>query len=194
MRLGLLSSSHDFGRAQWLEGTPFERVEIEIGPGDCGYLKAAAAASPSTLHVGIEIRPSSLAVATRRGTLPPNLRLMVGDASWIVENLLAPGSVDAYHVYFPDPWWKKKHHKRRIFQPRFCEAALSTLVPGGAVLVATDVVPLFAEIRERLVDAGFAEEPWQRNATDTPCSSYERKYRRQGRHFEQAIFRKPAAR
>ena len=191
MRLGLFSPSPEVPRDWWLTfgGGCWERVEIEIGPGNCGYLKAAAAAVPSTLHVGIEILPGSLARAG--AALPRNLHLLVGDGGWMVEHLFQPGSIDAFHVYFPDPWWKKRHHKRRLFQPAFCAAAREALRPGGAVHVVTDVVPLFAEIRERMLEARFAEEAWQRTTSDLACSAYERKYRQQGRRFEQAIFRKP---
>lgn len=213
MMLGLLSSTHDFGRDDWLglasggrsgtcsepvaaagvEPVKLDRVEIEIGPGNCGYLKAAALLAPRCLHVGIEIQPSSLDRARRGGPLPSNLMLLEGDGGWIVRHLLAPSSVDAFHVYFPDPWWKKRHHKRRLFQSDFCEILLRTVVPGGCVHVVTDVVPLFAEISQRMVEAGFQAEPWERTSSDVACSSYERKYRQQGRRFEQATFRRIAA-
>lgn len=189
MQLGLLHSSHDVDRAFWLDGTTCERVEIEIGPGNCGFLRAAALADPGTRFVGIEILPGSLARAHRGGPLPPNLHLLEGDGGWMVRHLLAPASVDAFHVYFPDPWWKKRHHKRRLFQEDFCQAARRVLVPGGGVHVVTDVVPLFAEIRERLEAAGFEAQSWTRSDSDLACSSYERKYRQQGRRFEAAVFR-----
>lgn len=189
MHLGLLSSAHDVDRSFWLEETGCDRVEIEIGPGNCGFLKAAALAAPRTRFVGIEILPGSLARARRGGPLPPNLHLLEGDGGWMVEHLLAPASIDGFHVYFPDPWWKKRHHKRRIFQPAFCRALARVLAPGAGVHVVTDVVPLFAEIRERLLEAGFRAEPWTRGDDDLACSSYEKKYRQQGRRFEAAVFR-----
>lgn len=191
MHLGLLDSALDVGRDFWLHGRDCDRIEIEIGPGDCGYLEAAARRSPRTLYVGIEIRPGALARVHGRREIPENLHLLEGDGRWMTLHLLAPASVDAFHVYFPDPWWKKRHHKRRLFQPDFCEAVARTLVPGGCVYVATDVAPLFAEIRAELEAAGFVVEEWVRDAADPACSSYERKYRRQGRRFEQAMFRKP---
>ncbi|MFN2375150.1 MAG: tRNA (guanosine(46)-N(7))-methyltransferase TrmB [Candidatus Binatia bacterium] len=191
MNFGLIRASRDFGRDDWLAGTACERVEIEIGPGNCGYLLAAARRDPACLHVGIEVQASCLARvrdrARSRGLLPANLRLLEGDGGWIVRHLLAAASVDAFHVYFPDPWWKKRHHKRRIFQADFCQALGRTLVPGGAVHVVTDVAPLFAEITERMEAAGFLARPWDRE-TPEAASAYEHKYRRQGRHFQQAVF------
>lgn len=189
MHLGLLSASRDVDRSFWMSGGAWQRVEIEIGPGNCGFLKAAALANPGCLYVGIEILPGALARARSGGPLPPNLHLLEGDGGWMVRHLLAPGSIDAFHVYFPDPWWKKRHHKRRVFQPEFCRALARTLVPAGGVHVVTDVVPLFAEIRERMTEAGFRTESWARTDDDIACSSYERKYRQQGRRFEAAVFR-----
>ncbi|MFN2425765.1 MAG: tRNA (guanosine(46)-N(7))-methyltransferase TrmB [Candidatus Binatia bacterium] len=189
MYLGLLSADRDIGREHWLGAGAYDRVEVEIGPGSCGYLIAAARRAPRCLHVGIEIHSPSLEKVRRSPSLPPNVRLIDGDGGWIVRHLLAPASIDAFHVYFPDPWWKKRHHKRRIFQSDFCEALARTLVPGGAVYVVTDVVPVFTEIRERMAATGFCAESWVRDENDPACSSYERKYRRQGRHFELAVFK-----
>ena len=196
MQLGLFSAIPEVGRRFWLDARwpepaarqdPLERVEIEVGPGNCGFLRAAALAAPQTLFVGIEWLPSSVARAHRAGPFPPNLRLLEGDASWMILHMLEDRSIDAFHVYFPDPWWKKKHHKRRFFQPEICTKLARVLVPGGAVYVVTDVVPLFAEIRERMEAAGFRPEPWER--PQLAPSAYESKYLRQGRRFEQALFR-----
>jgi tRNA (guanine-N7-)-methyltransferase len=189
MNFGLLSGL-SVGREIWLADTGCDRLEIEIGPGSCGYLVEAARRSPATLFVGIEIYRTAVELVRSRHELPANVRLVEGDGGWMVSHLLAPASVDAVHVYFPDPWWKKRHHKRRLFQPGFCEAVARTLVPGGAVYVVTDVAPVFREIVENMEAAGFHAEPWVRDAADPACSSYERKYRQQNRTFEQAIFKK----
>lgn len=194
MQLRLLASSHDVGRDYWLGLAPgVQRVELEIGPGDCGFLVQAAARSPQTLYVGIEIRPSSVTRVLARPGLPANFHLLAADGRWIVLNLLAPESIDTYHVYFPDPWWKKRHHKRRLVTEEFAAAAAATLRPGGCVLLATDVTPLFDQIAEALEHAGLVREAWVRDAGDPACSSYERKYRRQGRSFSQALLRKPGS-
>jgi len=179
-------------REHWLAQTPeLSRIEIEIGPGNCGFLIEAARRQPDTLFVGIEIRAASPARAARRGELPANLRMLCTDARWMVSHLLAAQTIDAYHVYFPDPWWKKRHHKRRLFTPEFCQAVHRTLRPGGRIYVATDVTPAFGEIRQRLTESGLAEEPWRGRADDPACSAYEKKYRAQARQIHQAAFAKP---
>jgi len=189
MHFGLLSAQRDIGREHWLEDGAFERVEIEIGPGSCGYLLAAAERAPRCLHVGIEIHSGSLDRVRRERSVPANVRLIDADGGWIVRHMLAPASIDAFHVYFPDPWWKKRHQKRRVFQDDFCQALARTLRPAGSAYVVTDVIPLFAEIRTRMEAAGFRADPWLRDPNDPACSSYERKYRHQRRHLEMAQFK-----
>ncbi|HEY2775328.1 MAG TPA: hypothetical protein VGK20_14875 [Candidatus Binatia bacterium] len=193
MQLGVLSAAHDVGRDFWLDGTGLARIEVEIGPGSCGYLTAAARRHRDTLFVGIEIQRGALKPVIGLRPAPPNLRLLNADGSWVVRHLLAPASIDAFHVYFPDPWWKKRHYKRRLFQQPFCEALAMTLAPCGAVHVVTDVAPLMGEIRHQMLGAGFVAETWERTGSDLECSSYERKYRAQNRHFEQWIFRPAGA-
>jgi tRNA (guanine-N7-)-methyltransferase len=188
MQFGLLQAAHDIGRDFWLAGGAFERVEIELGPGDCGHLKAAARRAPSTLFVGIEMRSPVVERVRARGDLPANLRLLEGDARWMILHLLAPGSIDAFHAYFPDPWWKKRHHKRRLFQQDFCRALRVALAPGGSVLVRTDVAALFADIAAEMETAGFAMEPLEETASGEEAGAYERKYRRQGRRLFQGRF------
>jgi tRNA (guanine-N7-)-methyltransferase len=191
--LGLFDGAEELTRSVWLSGRDCQRVEVEIGPGDCGFILASAQATPSTLWAGLERRGSSLGQARRVHEIPANLQLVDTDGRWVVEHLIASKTVDAYHVYFPDPWWKKRHHKRRLFRPEFCEAAHRTLVPDGCVYVMTDVTPRFEEIRAELLLANFEEKPWSRldQADGGECqSSYERKYRRQKRSFHEACFLK----
>ncbi len=164
------------------------RVAMEIGPGDGGFLVDSAREFPSTFWLGMEVRPSSVASVLARPDLPSNMLLLHADGRWIVENLLGARCVDEFHIYFPDPWWKKRHGKRRLFRPAFCRAMARALVPGGAVYVITDVEPRFQEICEELETAGFSREEWQRPPNARGMSSYERKYRRQGRGFHSARF------
>lgn len=68
----------------------------------------------------------------------PNLRLMRHDAVEVIDNMLTPGSLDGFHLYFPDPWHKKRHNKRRLVQPPFVEKIVSRLKPGAYIHMATD--------------------------------------------------------
>lgn len=164
-------------------------VELEIGFGHGSFLYERAAARPDVKLFGLEIKKKwSYLVAERcrrRGLA--NVVAWGADAREVLPRVPA-ASVARVFMHFPDPWWKKRHHKRRLFQPELCEALARTLTPGGTVYVVTDVVPVFREIVENMEAAGFRTEPWERDDTDPACSSYERKYRQQGRQFEKARF------
>jgi tRNA (guanine-N7-)-methyltransferase len=165
-----------------------ERTEIEIGPGDGRFLVEAARRDPRTVFVGLETRIGLARAIAERPDLPGNVRVHACDARWIIEHLIADASVDAFHAYFPDPWWKKRHHKRRLFAGELAAALRRCLVPGGAVYVLSDVEIAFRDADESLRAAGLRAEPWSRAADDPAQSSYERKYRRQGRRLYQGRF------
>src|SRR5262249_27473453 len=137
-------------------------VEIEVGFGKGLFLVTAATASPGVNFLGVEVvRKYQLFAATRmakRGL--PNVRLVKADAREFLRDCAAAGSVAAVHVYFPDPWWKKRHHKRRVFTPEFAAACARVLRPGGRLHVATDVEEYFALMREAIAPrAGLRELP-----------------------------------
>ena len=121
------------------------RVEVEIGPGTGTFLLAAAARDPHTNFLGLEhshSRAFHLAAAIEERGLG-NARVIAADASCVVTTVLPAESVDVYHIYFPDPWWKRRHHRRRLFTPAFAAALVQTLADGGRIYLATDVDDVF---------------------------------------------------
>lgn len=190
-RFELLSPGRYLPQDYWSTLSPgCRRVEVELGPGDGRFLIESARDHPDTLFVGLEIRAGYVASIGDVASLPPNVRIFHFDAGFIVRHILATASVDAFHLYFPDPWWKKRHHKRRLVTPEVATALRRCLMPGASVYVITDVASLFADIAEHLLDAGLAISDWTRDAASPAQSSYERKYRRQGRRLEQGRFTK----
>ncbi len=189
MFIGILQADRRLSEADCRAINPgLGRMEIEIGPGNCRYLTGAAVRRPDTLFVGFEMRAATVVSVLRNGPLPMNVRLLRTDGRWVVENILGSNCVDAYHVYFPDPWWKKRHHKRRLLRPRFAQAVAATLKPGACLYLVTDVAATFADARSNLLDAGLRPLEWEPNLAGSACSSYESKYRRQGRRLYQARF------
>ena len=115
-------------------------VVVEIGFGRGDALLDAAAARPDRDHVGIEVHAPGigylLARVHERGL--ENVRVLFGDAREALRHRFAAGSLDEIRLYFPDPWPKARHHKRRLVQPEFAALAASRLRPGGRLLAATD--------------------------------------------------------
>ncbi|MCK2185664.1 tRNA (guanosine(46)-N7)-methyltransferase TrmB [Halomonas getboli] len=115
-------------------------VVLEIGFGMGGSLIEQAETHPDTDFIGIEVHAPGvgklLDEADKRGLT--NLRVYREDALLVLERCLPEGSLDTLQLFFPDPWTKKKHHKRRIVQPAFVELVRTRLKPGGTLHMATD--------------------------------------------------------
>lgn len=120
-------------------------VAVEIGPGRGEFLLASAAQQPERNFFAIERSPArtrALEASVRKASLA-NVRVVWGDASCLVP-MFPAASVVAFHVLFPDPWWKRRHGRRRIMTPRFVAAMRRALVSGGTIELVTDVAEYFA--------------------------------------------------
>ena len=122
-------------------------LEVEVGSGKGLFLESAATATPSHNFLGVEIATKyarfAAARLAKRGL--PNAVMLHGDAQRLFAELLPDASLAAVHVYFPDPWWKKRHEKRRVMNERFVRQAEQKLVAGGALHYWTDVEDRFLE-------------------------------------------------
>jgi tRNA (guanine-N7-)-methyltransferase len=157
-------------------------VEIEIGPGRGDVLVAYASARPETNFFAIEHQrgmADALALRLERAGLA-NARVIAADARCVVVELVPAASVASYHIYFPDPWPKRRHEKRRLFDAAFAAALRRTLLAGGIVHVATDLPDLFRNIAGVLHAAGFA--PMERASPARPTTRFEHKYAQAGTH------------
>lgn len=134
----------------WDAARLFQRtapLEIEIGSGKGLFLSAAATARPEHDFLGVEIaqKYARFIAARLAKRAIPNARILSGDALRLFRERLPDGSVAAAHVYFPDPWWKKRHRKRRVMNGAFIADLARTLVPGGELHFWTDVEEYFTE-------------------------------------------------
>ncbi len=174
------------------------RVEVEIGIGKGRFLLACAAARPEVLHFGIEWSNEYLRlVETRaeRGNLD-NVRFVRADASDLVRRAIPEESVSTYYIFYPDPWPKKRHHKRRFLQAANVDALAKTLVPSGWLHVATDHDDYWAVI-EPLLDThpAFARQPAFGGPefplpVDGALTNFEAKYEVQGRSRHRGSWRR----
>ena len=161
-------------------------VEIEIGPGRGDVLCAFAASRPNVNFFAIEHAAGAaagLAARLARERLD-NARVIAGDARCIVTRLVPPGSVQAYHVYFPDPWPKRRHARRRLFDAPFATAIATTLTPAGRLHVATDLSWLFHRIVAVVEQVGFRSVD-DRPTPMRPVTKFERKYAPEGAYTAQ---------
>ena len=150
-------------------------LTVEVGFGNGESLVALAAANPGRDFLGIEVhRPGVGHLMLRAEALGlANLRIACRDAVEVLERRVPDGSVSELLLYFPDPWPKKRHHKRRLLRPDFVHALALRLVPGGYLHVATDwedyadevLATLDAEPLLANTAAGFAPRPAHRPLT-----------------------------
>jgi tRNA (guanine-N7-)-methyltransferase len=142
---------------------------LEIGSGMGETTAAIAQARPDADFIAVEVHgPGVGSLLNRIHSLGlQNLRVIRHDAVEVLEKMIADGSLAAIHLFFPDPWPKKRHHKRRLVQPEFAALAARKLAPGGSLHAATDW-PDYADhmqavfSREALLEkatAGFAARP-----------------------------------
>lgn len=129
-----------------------QRLEVDLGCGKGRFLVARAAAHPETSFLGLDRQTRRLAKVERKAQSAQlaNIRLLHAEASYAVTYLLPPDSVAAYYVFFPDPWPKRRHHRRRLFDAAFLDALAATLMPGGCIHLATDHLDYFTNIRRLL--------------------------------------------
>jgi len=162
-------------------------AEIEIGPGKGAFLLERAAERPELNLLGLEwLRSYAWYAADRaRRAGLSNVRLLCADAAAVFRSALPAGSVQRVHVYFPDPWPKRKHRRRRLLTAPFLSEVRRALRLGGWLGVVTDHAEYFRFIRGALTAVpGLAEIPFQScSAGSLTASNFERKYAAGGRPF-----------
>jgi tRNA (guanine-N7-)-methyltransferase len=169
-------------------------LEIGFGMGDA--TAAVAAAQPDTDYLGIEVHPPGVGallqrIAERRLA---NVRIVQHDAVQVLQHMLTPGTLAGAHIWFPDPWHKKRHHKRRLIQPAFVSLLASRLAPGGYLHCATDWQPYAEQMLQVLAadpglanrTAGYAPRPAWR-----PLTKFESRGLKLGHGVWDLVFSRP---
>ncbi|HKQ98383.1 MAG TPA: tRNA (guanosine(46)-N7)-methyltransferase TrmB [Candidatus Polarisedimenticolia bacterium] len=173
-------------------------VEMEIGVGKGRFLLDAATRHPETDFLGLEWSVKHLRIARDRAAARGlrNLRLHRGDARHVLASLVADGALERVHVFCPDPWPKKRHHKRRLFVPETTRHLERVLRPGGYLNVSTDYAEYFEAIVEvvgAVTGLARAEDPRLPADGETAGrTNYEVKYLAAGRAIHRATWRRPA--
>lgn len=174
-------------------------IELEIGCGKAGFLLRRAQDRPDRNFFGIEWAGEYYRYAVDRMQRwgMTNVRLLRSDASHFIRHVCPSASLTVLHVYHPDPWPKRRHWKRRLFQQPFVDAAVACLVPEGHWSIQTDHAQYFDHIRElvlgheQLREVPF-EDPEVGIVGEGAETNFEVKYRRAGRPIYQLAVRKKA--
>jgi tRNA (guanine-N7-)-methyltransferase len=172
---------------------------LEIGSGMGETTAEIAKAHPEVDFVAVEVHGPGVGSLLNRVAAAEltNVKVVRHDALDVLEHMIADGTLAAIHLFFPDPWPKKRHHKRRLVQPEFAALAARKLKEGGILHAATDW-PDYAEH----MDAVFSKEPLLEPAahgfTSRPVTKFESRGQRLGHPIRELLFRRagkaPAAR
>lgn len=193
-----LSFRHDLVVPDWAQAfaRPGQPLEVDVGCAQGTFLLERARRCPEHNLVGLEIRAPMVERVQERIARAglDNAVVVLCNANLHLERLFAPGAVRTFHVHFPDPWFKKRHHKRRLLTPAFVEVLASRLEPGGAVEFMTDVGE-YAEVTRELFAAcpAFVLEP-PPGAAERALSHREEWHEQQGDRIHRQVWRRPPAR
>ena len=168
-------------------------LEIGFGMGETTALIAAA--NPQTDYLGVEVHGPGVGALLRRIETQGlrNVRVIQHDAVEVIEQMIAPATLDGVHVFFPDPWPKKRHHKRRLLQPDFVRLLASRMKPGAYLHAATDWEDYAVQMLEVLsaepllenTATGYAPRPEMR-----PLTKFEARGARLGHGVWDLMFRR----
>ncbi|NIB39561.1 tRNA (guanosine(46)-N7)-methyltransferase TrmB [Pseudomaricurvus alkylphenolicus] len=170
-------------------------VVLEIGFGMGDSLLQMAQAEADKDFIGIEVHPPGVgALINNAGKQEvSNLRVYMADAIDVLEDCIADASLDRFQLYFPDPWHKKKHNKRRIVQPAFVQNILSKLKPGGMIHMATDWEPYAEHMMEVLsategIENCAGEYQYSPRPDHRPITKFEKRGERLGHGVWDLLF------
>jgi tRNA (guanine-N7-)-methyltransferase len=186
----------------WDSTAVFDRpapLELEIGSGKGLFLAQAAAKQPDHNFIGIEIaeRYATYSAARLARSELANARMIHGNAERVFAECLPDGAAIAVHIYFPDPWWKNRHHKRRVMNDQFLPQVERILQSGGSLHFWTDVEEYFQAAVERITAvtklAGPIAVPQREAQHDLDYQThFERRTRLHGEAVYRSEFRKEA--
>jgi len=169
---------------------------LEIGSGMGESTAALAAAEPDVDHLAVEVFEPGIAALLMRAAELTNLVVLRGDAVALITTRVPEGSLAAIRIFFPDPWPKRRHHKRRLVQPDFVALAASRLVPGGTLHLATDWADYAVQMRAvcsaepQLTNTVSTPDGWTPRPPWRPVTKFERRALADGREVRDLVFRR----
>ncbi len=167
-------------------------LEIDLGCGDGGFLTAMAKRTPEHNFLGVERLLGRVRRCTRLAARfgLTNVRMLRIESHYFLRYLLPPGAASVIHILFPDPWPKRRHQSRRLFQTEFLDTARIALTERGEIRFTTDDLPYYTHALEVAgTHAGFEQVPWE-PGEDYPQTDFEREFRGKGLPIYRLLLRK----
>jgi tRNA (guanine-N7-)-methyltransferase len=163
-------------------------LQVDLGCGDGSFLCALAQRTPHKNFLGVERLLDRVRSSARKATILDNVRLLRMESFYAVRYLLPAESVERFYLLFPDPWPKRRHHRRRIVTPDFFSSIHAALQKNGSIYIATDDVDYFGKIKEIAnSDPGFSSSDAN---IDLPPSRFGLIFRRKGAPIQSLALRK----
>lgn len=176
-----LDLDHVFGRKAPLQ--------VDLGCGDGSFLSELARQDPHKNFLGIDKLAGRVAKACRKAAVLENVRVLKVESAYAVRHLLPEDSVEAFYLLFPDPWPKRRHHRRRIVTKEFLDSIHRALQDGGVFRIATDESDYFQQIRNVNENhPGFAMVDL--NDADLPSTKFQRRFMALGAPIYRLALRK----
>lgn len=154
------------------------RIDVEIGFGRGVFIRNYAKQHTNRTILGIEVRKQMVALLQERLTANAitNAHLIWGNGEHIINGLIQPQQIENLFIFHPDPWFKKKHHKRRVITDQFISIIKEKLAPNGSIHISTDVSELFDDMCEKLASADWLipkyNHPFWTNSYQTHWDSF----------------------
>jgi tRNA (guanine-N7-)-methyltransferase len=168
-------------------------LHVDLGCGDGSFLCELAQASLQRNFLGVDKMAGRVEKTCRKAAALENVRVLNVEISYAVQFLLPPGSVETFYLSFPDPWPKRRHHRRRLVTTEFLDSIHRALATDGTFRIATDHLDYFEQIqRVTRNHCGFAFDDSKASPgwTELPLTKFERHFRRRGAPIYRLSLRK----
>ncbi len=165
-------------------------LHVDLGCGDGAFLFALATRMPEKNFLGIERLASRVEKACRKAARIDNMRVLRMESFYAVRYLLPERSVEAFHLLFPDPWPKRRHHRRRIMTEDFLRTIWAALEENGILRIATDHLDYFTRISQLAEESSLFAFMQPSGENDFPVSAFEKKFTSTGARIYRLELRK----
>lgn len=155
-------------------------LHVDLGCGDGSFLCELAQRSPEKNFLGIDKLAGRVAKTCRKASTLDNVRVLNVEIAYAVRYLLPTDSVEKFYLFFPDPWPKRRHHRRRLVTEDFLDSIHRALVNGGLFHIATDQLDYFHQIERVAVGDSRFQKIDIEDEAQLPATKFERRFRVQG--------------